>query len=492
MPLIGPVACPPPEGAYNNYALPTCTHPCSCSVLLHTASTSQSIIIVLFWRSQQSHDRFVFRNLEITEALIMSLEDLSSLPLSVQEVVLNEPALQPPPGVTPDPSWRPEHMAAAYPTVVIGLVVSLVFVLIRIHGKWYCMRTVKVHDILAMLAFGCLMAHLGIYFAVLNTQTGINLFTHLWNVRVRDLREISLLTLVWTNLYGVAMLCLKTAILVEWVSIFCPRGTKNVFYWSCVAALTLNTAFWGPGLFVVNFACIPHARIYDKTVPGHCYYDQKVMYVFTAAFNFFMDLVILALPQAVIWKLKLSFMKRIGLSFVFAVGLLACISAGINIGYAIAFMRSADVTFALSSLGLWAIAEMTCGFIIFGMIAAPKSFDGLSSSSLVSKLRARMTSNIEVSDGASTSNNGWRIVKPGTVESNTHTDVERYGATPSYKRHSGEAMEMQGFPARANDSAPRVTRTIEVTHAYEPAFVSASEQANLLHMHPWDKGAQSV
>jgi hypothetical protein len=118
------------------------------------------------------------------------------------------------------------------------------------------------------------------------------------------------------------MLLLKTAILSDWLQIFSSPGNRGAFYWACIATITVNTLYGIIGIVLLNLQCTPLPAIYDKTIQGRCLYDQKTTDVFAGSFNVTIDVIILALPQGVIWKLRMSSMRRLGLSFVFAVGLL--------------------------------------------------------------------------------------------------------------------------------------------------------------------------
>ncbi|KAI0425116.1 hypothetical protein F5Y09DRAFT_335225 [Xylaria sp. FL1042] len=204
----------------------------------------------------------------------MALANLfASLTPLQQELILDGPALPPPPGVKPKLDYPPNANYIVYPTIIFALILSSTFVILRVHGRFYCMKTVK-------------------------------------------------RSLILIHLYAGIMLLLKTAILTEWLQTFSPPGNHGPFYWTCIVTMTLNALFWTIGILVIDFQCIPFAAIYNKTVPGHCLPNMRILDVFANAFNLATDLIILALPQGVIWNLRMSSLRRLGLSFVFAVGLL--------------------------------------------------------------------------------------------------------------------------------------------------------------------------
>lgn len=114
---------------------------------------------------------------------------------------------------------------------------------------------------------------------------------------------------------------IKAAILLEWLRIFLPKGTRNYFYWISVVMLSVDILFYSAALIAINLTCMPHNKIWDPTVSGHCI-DSKPLDITSAAINFVIDVIVLILPQKVIWGLQMSFSKRLGVSAVFMFGIL--------------------------------------------------------------------------------------------------------------------------------------------------------------------------
>jgi hypothetical protein len=124
-----------------------------------------------------------------------------------------------------------------------------------------------------------------------------------------------------TNFYGSTVMVVKVAILLDWVHLFVPKGTKNAFWWTCHITLWINVLFYSASKIASNVSCIPHEAIWDKTIPDAKCLNERLLIVVVAALNSVSDLIILLLPQAVIWNLKMSFNKKLGVSVIFAMGL---------------------------------------------------------------------------------------------------------------------------------------------------------------------------
>lgn len=123
-------------------------------------------------------------------------------------------------------------------------------------------------------------------------------------------------------LYSVNMLFVKASILIEWSRIFVPRGTRNAFFWTCQALLLCNILYYTAIIIAENLTCIPRQRIWDPTITGGKCISAKNQLVSSSVINVMSDLMILALPQKIVWKLQLSKRKKLGVSLIFAIGIL--------------------------------------------------------------------------------------------------------------------------------------------------------------------------
>lgn len=117
-------------------------------------------------------------------------------------------------------------------------------------------------------------------------------------------------------------LLIKPSILIEWCRIFCA-SKRNYFYWTSTVLITINILWYIAVILLANLECFPREKIWDKTIlEGRCLdpIQVKFIWVYNAAVNLALDIVILVLPQKVIWNLKLNRKKRVGLSMIFAFG----------------------------------------------------------------------------------------------------------------------------------------------------------------------------
>jgi hypothetical protein len=122
--------------------------------------------------------------------------------------------------------------------------------------------------------------------------------------------------------FAVAITLLKASILLEWMRTFVPRGVRNAFYWTCCVTILINTLSNVALTLVEIFACTPRQKYWNRlSVEGKCV-NEYAVYGTSCVLNTLVDILILALPQKVIWTLQVSTRKRIGISVIFAIGVL--------------------------------------------------------------------------------------------------------------------------------------------------------------------------
>jgi hypothetical protein len=115
----------------------------------------------------------------------------------------------------------------------------------------------------------------------------------------------------------------KIAILLDWSKLFWPRGTtKTYLYWACYVMIAINALFAIITFIMTNVNCTPYSRNWDVMETGTCRFNLAELGLASAIMNFVLDLITLAIPQRIIWGLQVSKMKKIGLSFVFLVGIM--------------------------------------------------------------------------------------------------------------------------------------------------------------------------
>ena len=147
-------------------------------------------------------------------------------------------------------------------------------------------------------------------------------FVHQWNLHSGDLVKPLYLILVYGCAYSVVLPLLKTAILLDWCRIFVPSNrAKSPFWWGCIIIISIQNSWGLACVILLNMQCVPHAAIWEFYLPSRCYSLHKVMLT-SACVQVFSDWCMVLLPHRVIWALKMSWQKKVGISFLFGVGIM--------------------------------------------------------------------------------------------------------------------------------------------------------------------------
>jgi hypothetical protein len=118
------------------------------------------------------------------------------------------------------------------------------------------------------------------------------------------------------------MIQLKSAIIIQFVRLLVPSGVRNIAFWIFHTVLWINVFLYTISTFLELFLCTPRAKAWDKTIiEGHCLNTIDI-FVITGAINAGSDLILVIMPQIIIWKLNMSIRKKWAVSVVFLVGIL--------------------------------------------------------------------------------------------------------------------------------------------------------------------------
>ncbi|KAI8964165.1 hypothetical protein F5Y11DRAFT_316800 [Daldinia sp. FL1419] len=295
----------------------------------------------------------------------------SSLTPAEQEALLDGPALAPPTGVRSN-FTNPQNLNnGGFVMTSLFLTISTIFIFTRFYAKVFLMKRIRTEDCLIVVGYGIFVVH---SYCLYRLVHNFGFRIHQWDVRLRNMSEYLYVFYISINLYCAHLMVTKSAILLEWVHLFVPDNHRCPFYWACHCLIWANVIFYSVTIIIANLSCVPLQRIWDITVDGKCNIPMPLQ-VMAAALNLVIDISILVLPQPVIWKLHMPKTKRLGVSVVFAIGILATVAACFRLANTTR-RDTDDFTFISSELILWALVEMTCSFLVFCVPVIPGMWNG--------------------------------------------------------------------------------------------------------------------
>ena len=141
----------------------------------------------------------------------------------------------------------------------------------------------------------------------------VTTLTHGW-ADATHMQLASILPPLWLLI----ILFTKFSILLQYLRIFIPNRGKTYYlvHWF----IWTNNVFFLLQFVLVMFQCIPRRKIWEPFLPGHCI-DWRLDLIITSVFNLISDLIVLLLPFVWIWRLHMSWRRKIGVSAIFMIGI---------------------------------------------------------------------------------------------------------------------------------------------------------------------------
>ncbi|KAF3046373.1 hypothetical protein E8E12_005915 [Didymella heteroderae] len=307
--------------------------------------------------------------------------------------------MAPPPGVKPN-FENPDNLS--HPELAwLQLSIATAVVVMRVYTKLGVVRKMLAEDYWLIVAWLCFAG----FHVVVFMFEALPLGVHQWDLTARKAMVHARLFHISVAIYALIVIPLKVAIILQIRRIFMPHNrslhARPILLWIIDGFLMLNVMFY-IALFLFQFlACRPLARAWNPLVAGTCVKDKMVLHIVSASINTASDLIIMILPQPVIWRLELSTKRKWGLSAVFLLGGLACAASAIRLYYAIRLYQSTDQTYRGAVMGKWAEPELTFGFVAACLPVLPAFIKHLLRTPLGLEVRGLWTSR-PLTDGRST------------------------------------------------------------------------------------------
>ncbi|KAI1824651.1 hypothetical protein F4861DRAFT_504997 [Xylaria intraflava] len=399
--------------------------------------------------------------------------------------VLYGPAYPPPPNVIPNLDNPPNQNKLGIAVIILTLGSASICALLRLWSRIIDTTRIGLEDGLGLIGYGFAVACI---WSVIDFLQTTGLFVRQWNVRYIDFSHVLYDLYLLQLLYSFAMLFLKTAILHHWIRIFVPKGTRNWFYWIARSIMVANILLYSAAIIVSNLACFPHVKLWQFWVPGRCI-DKRNLDLSTSSFNLVFDLCTLLLPQKVIWGLQMDLKRKIGISVIFSIGILACVGAAGRVVSTAMTDYFGEATYGLSAVALFGLMEIACVTIVFCIPAIPKVFV---ESTLVSRITGSMRSwtrlprvtQSHFSRDRRTSEESWtKKARKGQPDTSTwsHEDARIPLAQLS-------SVNTSNNPVTANrNQLGGIMKVTEFSSSDTPPTVATEPNAIKLQ-HPWMEG----
>lgn len=176
-------------------------------------------------------------------------------------------------------------------------------------------------------------------------------------------------------LYVAVVFGTKVSLVLLYLRIW-SKDSRNLNM-ACWIVIGLLTALFISFEFATIFQCIPISynwrSLIDRTAKGSCT-DRQAQIYSQAAFNIFFDVLVLLLPVPSLLKLNISWMKKLGVGIVFAVGIVVTICSIVRLTYLSKYSDSTNVTWNYTYIGLWSLLEVHLSVVCVCVPAAAGLF----------------------------------------------------------------------------------------------------------------------
>ncbi|RAH74287.1 uncharacterized protein BO66DRAFT_313099 [Aspergillus aculeatinus CBS 121060] len=253
-------------------------------------------------------------------------------------------------------------------TLTVCLTVSSCCVAMRLYSKISITRAPGWEDLTCFMAWLGLIGYGAITFETDRHGNGI----HQWAVAASDLREFSKLANASQVLYGPLIYITKLSILLLYLRLFAP-SKRNTPFWLIQTLIWMNFLFYLADTIVKICECKPRAKIWDQDIPGQCI-NINIPILVTSIVNVVSDFLMLLLPIVCVWRLQMTWWKKMSLSAVFAAGIFACICSVMRLVVSVRNRTTRDRTHDWFPEFLWTTAEITSGIVASCLPALPSFF----------------------------------------------------------------------------------------------------------------------
>ncbi|KAI9933981.1 hypothetical protein ASPWEDRAFT_105046 [Aspergillus wentii DTO 134E9] len=250
---------------------------------------------------------------------------------------------------TPDPH---SHIPQVIGVSLTFSIVACLAVILRFYVRLHTKRTPWFDDYAAMFSAVLSVAYAGISVAQTRWGLGLN-FKYFPTENVVPFSHVQY---AGGPVYVLALLGFKVALLTSYLRIGgFVQAYKNVILGVIVLVVCNQVIF----TFLLLFACNPVAKQWDLSIPGTCINTVKSYYGLAGSSLGF-DLIIIALPLPVLWKLKLHRKQKIALIILFALGFFVTIIQIIRV-----FTIKKLQTYTDSEpIVIWSVIEISLGVIV--------------------------------------------------------------------------------------------------------------------------------
>ncbi|KAJ5605173.1 hypothetical protein N7510_010327 [Penicillium lagena] len=231
-------------------------------------------------------------------------------------------------------------------------IIALLAVFLRFYARRFTNRSPWVDDYAALSSAILILGRAGLIIAL--TRWGVGLDDAYFPPE--NMIPFGKIQYATGPFYTLALLGFKIALLTSYLRMGGFVKTYRIIIIIVLVAVTINQVLF---TLLVCVSCIPVAKQWNPSIPGHCI-DTLALYYSIAATSIAFDLIIIALPLPVLWGLSLQRKQKLMLTCIFALGFFITIIQVIRI------LSVSNLSNSLNSRTtiIWSTIEICLGTVI--------------------------------------------------------------------------------------------------------------------------------
>ncbi|KAJ4320912.1 hypothetical protein N0V84_005616 [Fusarium piperis] len=183
----------------------------------------------------------------------------------------------------------------------------------------------------------------------------------IWTLSPRHITTITRLFYILGIFYFIQTTLAKLAIIGFYIRIFPMRETRRLLWGAFIFTSVWGVAF----VFAAIFPCTPISYFWhqwDGLHKGRCI-DTNAVLLSHASFSVALDLWMMAVPLWQLRSLQLHWKQKVGVAFMFSVGVFVTVVSMIRFQSLVNFGKSKNKTWELYKVSVWSTIEITVGIM---------------------------------------------------------------------------------------------------------------------------------
>ncbi|KUJ23923.1 uncharacterized protein LY89DRAFT_726973 [Mollisia scopiformis] len=293
---------------------------------------------------------------QLSDCLCLHLEGLSTIATCIfkkcnyTDLVVVEKATEVLCEGEPRPDRKPELLGT---TIALAIIV-LVFVGLRFWSRFTVSRQFWWDDWFVLLGTICQIGTDCAMFWGISMGFGV----HVWNVDSKLNVPLYQFEWIFELLYVVVQSTTKASIVCLYWRLFPQPWLRNVvrFLWVWIA-IHFFTFF-----FTILVQCTPIALVYNHALTGHCLNAHAIILA-AAILVMVEDIILIILPLPLIWKLNVKLSRKLAISLVMSVGLVAVVASAVRLKYVVSFYYDIDQNWDDVPVAILSVVETSLSIV---------------------------------------------------------------------------------------------------------------------------------